>query len=297
MLGNSTRGLLPLQKWLLYHLCVVLIATYGFRLWFFAGAPTKAQVLLLAAMQHKAALWILGAFGTSLTGEIEALAGLIPIQLHFKKLVKWFYLRTVTLPSQHALMSLLSARNSRGTRSYPQSLVLLNNAQCTCLKGPLLDTKMSLLSLTKHFNPLDAETTPDYRLLNSFPECISFYPCNCSSLNDHNAHLESLDCLCLETSSFSSTLVVVTDASAIPPRSIQAVSAAHFWRLGYQMLSSKASAGRTTASDAKLFAIRLDVSKATSMDIEHIILITDSLGSARRSVDPNHFSSSNHHHG
>jgi len=51
------------------------------------------------------------------------------------------------------------------------------------------------------------------------------------------------------------------------------------------VLSFKAPAGRTTAPDAELFAIRLDVSKATSMDIEHIILITDSLGSTRRSVD------------
>ena len=52
------------------------------------------------------------------------------------------------------------------------------------------------------------------------------------------------------------------------------------------MSSSKVPAGRTTALDAELFAIRLGVSKATSMDIEHIILITDSLDSARRSVDP-----------
>ena len=56
--------------------------------------------------------------------------------------------------------------------------------------------------------------------------------------------------------------------------------------LGHQVSSSKAPAGRTTAPDTELFAIRLGVSKATSMDIERIILITDSLGSARRSVDP-----------
>ena len=67
---------------------------------------------------------------------------------------------------------------------------------------------------------------------------------------------------------------------------MQTASAAHFWRLGYQVLSSKALAGRTTAPDAKLFAIRLDIAKATSMAIEHIILITDSLGSARWAVDP-----------
>ena len=88
MLGNSTRGLLLLQKRLIYCLCVVPIATYGFRLWFFAGGPTKAQVSLLAAIQCKAAFWILGAFCTSPTGGLEALAGLIPIQLHLKKLVK-----------------------------------------------------------------------------------------------------------------------------------------------------------------------------------------------------------------
>jgi len=98
MLGNSTQGLLSLQKWLLYQSCVVLIATYSFHLWYFAGAPTKVQVFLLATMQCKAALCILGAFCTSPTGGIEALVGLIPIHLHLKKLVKQFYLRAATLP-------------------------------------------------------------------------------------------------------------------------------------------------------------------------------------------------------
>ena len=128
MLGNSFRGLLPLQKCLLYCSCVVPIAIYSFRLWFFARAFTKAQVSLLAAMQCKAALWILGAFRTSPTSGLEALAGLIPIQLHLKKLVKWSCLWTATLPSQHALMSLLSTRNSKGTHPHPQSLALLNDA-------------------------------------------------------------------------------------------------------------------------------------------------------------------------
>jgi len=251
-------------------------------------------VLLLAAMQHKATLWILGAFCTSPTSGIKALAGLISIHLHLKKLVKQSCLRTATLSSQYILMSLLSTRNSKGTCPHPQSLALLNDAQCTCLKGPLLDTEASLLNLTECFNPFDAEATPGYRLLNSFSEHISFHLCNCSSLNNCNTHLESLDHLCLEASSSSSTLVVVTDASAIPPRNMQAVSVVHFWRLGYQMLSSKAPAGRTTAPNTKLFTIRLDVSKATSMDIEHIILITNSLGSARKSVNLSVYSGQAH---
>jgi len=49
--------------------------------------------------------------------------------------------------------------------------------------------------------------------------------------------------------------------------------------------SSKAPASRTTALDVELFAIKQKVSKATSMDIECIILITDSLDLAKRAVD------------
>ena len=68
------------------------------------------------------------------------------------------------------------------------------------------------------------------------------------------------------------------------PRNMQAVSAAHFWRLGQQVSSSQAPAGWTTAFDNKLFVIRLDITKITSMNIEHVILITDSPSSARKTV-------------
>ena len=64
-----------------------------------------------------------------------------------------------------------------------------------------------------------------------------------------------LDRLCYEASSNPLTLVVATDASVIPPRNMQAVSVAYFWRLGEQVPSSKAPAGRATALDAELFAI------------------------------------------
>jgi len=66
---------------------------------------------------------------------------------------------------------------------------------------------------------------------------------------------------------------------------MQAVSVAHFWRLGEQVSSSKAPAGRATALDAELFAIRLGVVKATSFDVKCIVIITDSLTVARRAVD------------
>ena len=51
------------------------------------------------------------------------------------------------------------------------------------------------------------------------------------------------------------------------------------------MLSSKAPANWTTTPDVKLFAIKLSIVKATSMDIEYIILITNFLGSSRKTVN------------
>ena len=140
-------------------------------------------------MQCKAALWILSAFCTFPTGGIKALAGLIPIHLYLKKLVKRSCLRTATLPSQHALISLLSDKHSKSVPSHPQFLTLLNDTQCACLKGPFLDTEVSLLNLTECFNSLYAEATLGCRLLDSFPNHISFYPCNCSSLRNCKTHL------------------------------------------------------------------------------------------------------------
>ena len=37
-------------------------------------------------MQRRAAIWILGAFKTSLSDGIEAIAGIIPLKFHLKKL-------------------------------------------------------------------------------------------------------------------------------------------------------------------------------------------------------------------
>ena len=60
----------------------------------------------------------------------------------------------------------------------------------------------------------------------------------------------------------------------------------HFQRLEQQISFFKNPASQTTTSDAKLFAIRLGIAKTTSINIEHIILTTNSLSFARKIVDP-----------
>jgi len=51
ILENSSRGLLPIQKHLLYRTCILPIALYGFQLWFFKGTPIVKNITELKKMQ------------------------------------------------------------------------------------------------------------------------------------------------------------------------------------------------------------------------------------------------------
>ena len=82
LLGNSSRGISPLQKRQLYRCCILPIALYSFQLWFYNKVPLSYHMKLLNKMQRRAAIWILGTFKTSLSEGIEALAGLISIKYH-----------------------------------------------------------------------------------------------------------------------------------------------------------------------------------------------------------------------
>ena len=113
MLGNSSRDLLPIQKRLLYRTCVLPIALYGFQLWFFKGTPTVKHITELKKMQRRAALWITGAFRTFLSKGIEAIAGLIPITLHLRKLNSRHYLCYMSIPPSHAINTLLDPQYAK----------------------------------------------------------------------------------------------------------------------------------------------------------------------------------------
>ena len=56
LLGNSSRGINPLQKCLLYRCCILPIALYGFQLWFYNKAPLSYHMKILDKMQRRAAI-------------------------------------------------------------------------------------------------------------------------------------------------------------------------------------------------------------------------------------------------
>ncbi|CAA7267368.1 unnamed protein product [Cyclocybe aegerita] len=160
MLGNSTRGLSPKQCCLLYRSCVVPIATYSYRLWYFDGACNKGAMNQLKWMQRKAALWITGAFCTSPTGGLEALAGLIPVHLMLKKLVTCAVYRVATLSDTHPLRSMMGEGLLKRAEPHACSAVLMTPAMRGKVKSTIMEVDKGVHTLTESFEPFAPEARP-----------------------------------------------------------------------------------------------------------------------------------------
>ena len=113
MLENSSRGLLPIQKQLLYRICILPIALYKFQLWFFKRAPIVNNLTELKKIQWRAAFWITGTFQTSPSEGIEAIVDLIPINLHLHKLNSRHHLCYASILPLHAINSLQDSHHSK----------------------------------------------------------------------------------------------------------------------------------------------------------------------------------------
>ena len=77
---------------------------------------------ILGQMQRKAAIWITGAFRTSPTGGVQAIAGLLPIHLHIQKLSWRASFRTATLSDTHPARSLMGAEYRGGAVTHDAAI-------------------------------------------------------------------------------------------------------------------------------------------------------------------------------
>jgi len=124
MLGDSSRGLVPIQKRHLYICYMLPITLYSFQLWHYNKAPLNYPLRILRKIQQRAALWITRAFWTSLTLGIKAITYLIPIYLHLKKLQARFHLRDYLLLSNHIIKSIINT--DRSNKSIAHHHLFLN---------------------------------------------------------------------------------------------------------------------------------------------------------------------------
>ncbi|KXN85394.1 hypothetical protein AN958_11366 [Leucoagaricus sp. SymC.cos] len=289
MLGNSTCGLLPHQKRLLYCSCVISLTTYGCCLWYFASALIINKLKLLQQMQQNAALWITGAFRTSPSGGVESLAGLIPIHLHLKKLTKCACLQYITLPKSHPIHTLLSAHNAKGALPHPRSLDLLSERNRATIQGPLVDADDILLNIEEKFSPLHNTNYPSLHLLDNFSDRFSFFDFNRSSLKELRNHSRKLNARTFFTHSSPDTAIIVTDGSVPNDSHLQASACYQIWHNGALLHSTTIPCGRCTSSEAELTAQHFGLWKALASlpnDITNYIILTDHLPSSYCLLDP-----------
>ncbi|KAJ2911570.1 hypothetical protein MD484_g8847, partial [Candolleomyces efflorescens] len=295
MLGNSTRGLSPRNKRILYRACVVPIATYGHRLWFFEGAKNKGALKSLTSMQRKAACWIIGAFRTSPTGGVESLAGLPPIHLHLRKLSQRAILRTATLSDTHPLRSLFKGEHAKAAIPTYGAACWASETRQKQTCDTITKSSSLLDKLTEVFSPCADENTPGTRLMDLFSERVEFE--SISGKDDKALDLQRslLNQLAYQARDDPSVALCGTDCS-IPVRSShQATASFVIEQAGQNQLASTWVAGRVLSADAELFAIRMAVCKAVTLEnCSRIIIFTDSMAAARKAVDPSIHSGQTH---
>jgi len=253
MLGNLSRGLLPTQKCLLYRTCIIPIALYGFQLWFFKGAPTIKNITELKKMQHRTALWIMGAFHTSPLEGVEAIAGLIPINLHLKKLNGRHHLRYTTIHSSHAINTLLNKHQNRNQNQHKFASANLTNKQISKLKSPIKDISERLNEIKDEFDPYHSIFHPGLCLVDHFSSRIVFHSPVSPSDEALFDHLSKLNLAFEKVQKSSNDIAVISDGSVKAVGSATAV--AHIWKDNKVINKLKAHTNNVTSIEAELMAI------------------------------------------
>jgi len=283
ILGNSSRGLLPTQKRLLYRTCIVPIALYGFQLWFFKKAPMVKNITELKKMQRRAALWITGAFRTSPSEGVEAIAGLIPINLHLRKLNGRHHLRYTTTPPSHAINSLLDKHQNKNQHQHKFALANLTQKQKTKLKSPIKDVSERLNKIKDEFDPFYILFHPGLRVVDHFSSRIVFHSPTLSSNEALFDHSLKLNLAFNETQNSSKDIAIISDGSVKAVGSATAV--AHIWKDNKVITQLKAHANNITPLEAELMAIHIGLMHALEdSETQQVLVITDSLEAGKKII-------------
>ena len=275
LLGNSSWDINPIQKRLLYRCCILPIMLYGFQLWFYNRAPLLYPMKILGKMQRRAAIWILGAFKTSPTDGLKAIAGLILIKFHIQKLTFRSQLWSAALLKNYLIRSLMDDSHNSLTNHSPHSIKWFTKRQKSNIKGHLINSNNKLFGVSPSFSPLNPEFIPGSRVVDIFPDRFSFNLAN-KGIND-NLHTQQLNNMTLQSSSSPNMAIIVTDVSV---KNDIATSIFHIHTFNQPMIKTVHHAAFVTSTEAKLFTIRCSIE-----NISKIIVVTNSIHAARKIFD------------
>ena len=234
-------------------------------------------------MQRRAAIWILGAFKTSPSIGIEAIAGIIPIKFHLQKIARRSEIYPFKLPSGHLLRSLMD--DSPPLSSTPNSyhIGMLTNHQRNLTKGHLIDSYNKAHGIFPSFSPLNPEFSPGCHITDKFSNRFSFNLVNKKEKEKYKTRTQELDDIVLSNSFSPQSALIITDANI---KNNIATSVSHIHIANHPLTKTVHHASFVTSTEAELFAIRCGINQACSINsISKIIVITDSIHAAKKIFD------------
>jgi len=215
--------------------------------------------------------------------EIEAIAGLIPINLHLHKLSCCAQLYTYSLSHNHILWSLLESQPFEDIKQHPIPLNSLTHCQRGIIKGSIVDINNKFNEVFPSFDPLNIEFSPNSCLIDIFPSCFSFHPYIKQKENNlENCAIQLND---ITTSSLLNHLhaLIILDTGI---KNNVAMSISHIHICDRPIVKMVHHATNITTTEAKLFAIRCGINQAVNLpEILKIIIIMDSIHVARSIFD------------
>ena len=128
-------------------------------------------------------------FWTSPSIDIEAIVGLISINLHLQKLGERLQLCTQSLLPNHIIRLLLESNYSLHLENHHLSLETLTVKQWLKVKSSIVNANNRLNRLFNSFDPFNNELSPGNRLIDLYSSCFSFHHLDRKSSNTRKTHL------------------------------------------------------------------------------------------------------------
>jgi len=133
------------------------------------------------------------------------------------------------------------------------------------------------------FDPINPELQPSNRVIDIFSNCFSFHTFSRKNDPSFKSCLQQLDALAIESSTSSSTALVITDVSV---KNNVTSSIAYIHVRNKPMVKVLHNAVNITSSEAEFFALRCGINHVTLLyEISKIIIVTDSIHVARKIFD------------
>ncbi|CAA7267369.1 unnamed protein product [Cyclocybe aegerita] len=150
------------------------------------------------------------------------------------------------------------------------------------LNATVMEVDECIHTLTESFEPFVPEAHPGDRLLDRYADWLHF--------DEHDPTQDRrpyLDELIARARADPLTVLAAIDGSVPQSNQYQAASAAIIYKGHCELERTRYVSGRVTAPDAELNAISCAVRLAVKQaNCQHIMVFTDSMGSAHRAVDP-----------